>query len=104
MVTFQIDDMTCGNCAQALGAAISSVQGSEEVVIDIAHKLVQVKGKAPKAALAEAIRRASYTPVEVTGALATRPAPTRGGCCGGRRAASIDAGQSALPASGSCCG
>jgi copper chaperone len=104
MVTFQVADMTCGRCAQALGAALTKVEGSAEVVIDIGRKLVQVNGEAPTAALADAIRRAGYTPVEVSGAPAKSAAPASGGCCGGRAAASVDLGQSPRAASGSCCG
>ena len=103
MVTFQVLDMTCGRCAQTLEAAVSSIHGSGEVVIDIVRKLVQVKGKAATAALADAIRRACYTPVEVTGALATRPAPVRRGCCGGRMGTAVDMGQATRPSSGPCC-
>ena len=103
MVTFQVADMTCGRCAQELGAALAKVEGGAEVVIDIGRKLVQVKGEAPTAVLVDAIRRAGYTPVEVTGALATRPAPARRGCCGGRMGTAVDMGQATRPSSGSCC-
>lgn len=104
MVTFHVADMTCRRCAQAVGAALTSVEGSAEVVTDIGRKLVQVKGEAPTAALADAISRAGYTPVEVSGAAAKIAAPARGGCCGGRETASVDLGQSSPSTSGSCCG
>ena len=102
MVTFQVADMTCGRCAQALGAALTKVEGSAEVVIDIGRKLVQVNGEAPTAALADAIRRAGYTPVEVSGAPASA-VQARGGCCGGRRGTEFDMGQASRASSGSCC-
>lgn len=57
MVTFRVNDMTCGRCAQTLGAALAAVQGSTDVVIDVARKLVQVAGSAAAGELAAAIKR-----------------------------------------------
>lgn len=102
MVTFQVTDITCGKCAQTLKTALSDVQGSEDVAVDIGRKLVQVKGEASTAVLADAIRRAGYKPVEVSGAPASA-VPARGGCCGGRRGTEVGMGQAPRASSGSCC-
>lgn len=104
MVTFRVNDMTCGRCAQTLGAALAAVQGSTDVVIDVARKLVQVAGSAAAGELAAAIEKAGYTPEKVEGLPRPRPASPAGGCCGGGRQAASEVGQTPRPASSACCG
>lgn len=104
MVTFQVNDMTCGRCAQRLAAALARVEGTQDVVIDLGRKRVQVSGPATARELAAAIESAGYTPEEVRGETPPHPAPVRGGCCGGPRRAAVKDGQAATAVSTSCCG
>jgi copper chaperone len=106
MVTFQVNDMTCGHCASTITKAINAVDNSARVEVDIPRKRVRVSGGALVAVVAEAIREAGYTPQEVEAEppVATRK-PSRCGCgCGPHKAVSVDAGQAPAPAVSSCCG
>lgn len=104
MVTFTVDDTTCGRCAQALAAALGRVPGNAEVVIDVGRKLVHIEGTAAPADLAAAIEQAGYRPQRANDALAQRRSqpPRRSCCCAGTRQV-LDAGQPPTAASGSCC-
>lgn len=108
MVTFQVNDMTCGHCASTIARAIAGVDKAAQLDIRIAQKLVRVGSTAPAAELAEAIRGAGYTPEEVadTAPSSTAPRASAGcGCgCGPAKAAQVDAAQAAAPAGGGCCG
>ena len=108
MVTFQVNDMTCGHCASAISRALASVDKAARLDIRIQEKLVRVDSQAPAAELAQAIQHAGYTPQEVWQESA-RPAAARAsrgcGCgCGARMPAAVDARQSAAASNGSCCG
>jgi copper chaperone len=107
MITFQVNDMTCGHCTGVIAKAIAAADPAARVEFDIPAKRVRVSGAAPAADLAEAILDAGYTPREVPAEPAAA-APTRaaGGCgcgCGPRKAAPLDAGQTAAAEGGSCC-
>lgn len=106
MVTFQVNDMTCGHCASAISRAVAAVDSKARLDIRIQQKLVRVDSSASSADLAEAIQDAGYTPRQVQDE-AVRPAAPRtsGGCgCGcGPRPAAVDARQPAGTAGGSCC-
>jgi copper chaperone len=81
MLSFEVNDMTCGHCASAITKALKAVDPDARVGIDLNSHRVQVKPAAANAAqLADAIREAGYSPVEVQSAVAT-PAKA-GGCCG----------------------
>ena len=107
MVTFQVNDMTCGHCASAISRAVATVDKDARLDIRIQQKLVHVSTTASAAELAEAIQDAGYTPQEVKAEPASAAAPraaTGCGCgCGPRKTALVDAGQAAAPAAGSCC-
>ena len=107
MVTFQVNDMTCGHCASAISRAVAAVDKGARLDIRIQEKLVRVTSSASAAELAEAIQDAGYTPNQVPDEPAQPAVPKAAGCgcgCGSRKAAPIDAGQRAAPASTSCCG
>jgi copper chaperone len=108
MVTFQVNDMTCGHCASTIAKALATVDKSARIEVDVPHKLVRVISESPAAELAAAIQDAGYTPQKVKAELATAAAPraaTGCGCgCGPRKAAPVDASRAAAPAVGSCCG
>src|SRR5688572_21403357 len=106
MVSFQVNDMTCGHCASAISRAVASVDKAARVDVRIQQKLVRVSSTASVAELAEAIQDAGYTPRQVQ-AEHTQPTAPRAasGCgCGPRKTASVDAGQGVAPARSSCCG
>lgn len=65
MVTFEVDDMTCGRCAERIARAIRNVVTCAEVSVDVPARLVWVDGPFVAAAvIAEAIRDAGHTPAE----------------------------------------
>jgi copper chaperone len=83
MLTYRVDDMTCGHCASTITKAVRTVDGGARVEVDLQHHLVRIEPtEADMAELAEAITEAGYTPVAVqSDAVAEKPAKT-GGCCG----------------------
>ena len=108
MVTFRVNDMTCGHCASTIAKAVTTVDEFARVEVDIPRKLVRVGSEKPVTELAKAIQEAGYTPQEVAAspkpAAAVPRAATGCGCgCGPRKTASVDAGQAVAPGAGACC-
>ena len=87
MVTYRIDDMTCGHCASTIARAVAGVEKDARIDVSVADKLVRISGTAPDAEFAEAIREAGYTPQEVQESAAPARAAAGGCCCAGRRTA-----------------
>lgn len=88
MLSYKVEDMTCGHCVGAITKAIHAVAPAAEVAVYLGRHEVTVGGSADARVVEAAIRDAGYTPVAVE---ATTPAasPVRsGGCCCGGRAAS----------------
>lgn len=82
MLTFKVNDMTCGHCASAITRAVSAVDGQAKVAIDLARHLVTVEtASAGAPELVEAIARAGYTAEPAPAAAASQPAKAAG-CCG----------------------
>jgi len=64
MISFQVDDMTCGHCASTITSALKALDKDAKVRIDLATHRVDVEPASAGAdRLAEAIRDAGYTPV-----------------------------------------
>ncbi len=83
MITFQVNDMTCGHCVSTITKALKATDKDAKVAIDLASHRVQVEpASADAEELAEAIKDAGYTPVPVQ-AGSTTPAKSAGSCCGG---------------------
>lgn len=83
MLTYRVDDMTCGHCASTITKALRAVDAGAKVEVDLSLHLVTVEPTESDAAeLAEAIAEAGYTPVRVELATAAKPTPKKGGCCG----------------------
>lgn len=80
MLRYQVDDMSCGHCVQAITAAVKGVDPAAQVAIDLQSKSLEVATTAAGSAVRDAIREAGYTPVEAWEAV---PAATAS-CCGGR--------------------
>ena len=84
MITFEVNDMTCGHCVSTITKALKATDKDAQVQIDLARHLVQVEPVTADAAeLADAIQEAGYTPTAVESQTAPAPAKT-GGCCGCR--------------------
>jgi copper chaperone len=84
MVTFEVNDMTCGHCVSAITKAVALVDPGAKVQIDLASHRVQIEPTALKAdALGAAIKTAGFTPVAVEGIAvqAVNEAPRKGCCC-----------------------
>ncbi|MDO5653906.1 MAG: heavy-metal-associated domain-containing protein [Brachymonas sp.] len=66
MLTFNVQDMTCGHCARAITEAVQELDPSATVEVDINTKRVTVdKHRVGAEAIAKTITEAGYTPVAV---------------------------------------
>ncbi|MDB5730847.1 MAG: copZ [Variovorax sp.] len=87
MISFQVNDMTCGHCAGRITRALHAVDQNAQVRIDLAAHRVEIEpGAAHADALGKAIKEAGYMPVAVgnpAGPSLANAAPTRKGCCCG---------------------
>jgi copper chaperone len=83
MITFEVNDMTCGHCVSTITKALKATDKDAKVAIDLASHRVQVEPTSADAEeLAESIKDAGYTPVPVK-AGATAHTKSAGSCCGG---------------------
>jgi copper chaperone len=81
MVSYRVDNMTCGGCAGRINRALKQLDDGAEVEISVSERLVRVRSnEATETELAAAIREAGYTPVKVADAA---PAASRGRSGGG---------------------
>jgi copper chaperone len=85
MITFQVDDMTCGHCVSMITKAVRHADKKATVNVDMSSHRVDIEPtEATAQQLAEAIKDAGYTPVAVAAGAESNPAPTsRSGCCCG---------------------
>jgi copper chaperone len=83
MLTFKVEDMTCGHCVSSITKAVHAVDPSATVKVDLATHQAQISStKASKVQLSDAIREAGYTPALVEdGAPSIERPPARSGCC-----------------------
>ena len=66
MITFKVDDMTCGHCASVITRAVKEADEDAQVHVNVGEHLVKIEPKNPDAKVfREAIAKAGYTPVEV---------------------------------------
>jgi copper chaperone len=66
MISFRIEDMTCGHCASTITQAVKAVDPQAQVRVDLGSHLVQIEpATGTAAALQAAIDEAGYTPVAV---------------------------------------
>jgi copper chaperone len=64
MITFRIDDMTCGHCVGTITRAVKSADADAAIRIDLTEHRVEIEpGRLDAAALQAAIEDAGYTPV-----------------------------------------
>lgn len=83
MITFDVQDMTCGHCAGVISRALAQTDRAARVQIDLSTRQVRIEPSADTdaEALGDAIREAGYTPVQVEAAVAPAPAQAGGCCC-----------------------
>lgn len=79
MLTYRVDDMTCGHCASTITRAVRAVDRGARVQIDLAQHVVAVEPtEADARQVADAIAEAGYTPVAIEAAPAGNE-PTKKG-------------------------
>ena len=68
MLTYRVEDMTCGHCAGAITKAVQAVDANARVEVDLAQKIVRIEpGAAAAAKVHAAIAEAGYSPVSAIG-------------------------------------
>lgn len=87
MISFQVNDMTCGRCLSSITRAVKAADPGAQVRVDLAARRVAIEPVGANAAdLSDAIRDAGFTPLAIEHA--ARPgvaAAVPGGqacCCG----------------------
>ena len=87
MISFQVNDMTCGHCVSSITKAVKALDRAATVQVDLSTHLVKIETtEADAVELSEAIKEAGYTPVAVEDsavAAIAASAPARKGCCCG---------------------
>ena len=87
MISFQVNDMTCGHCVSTITKAVKTEDANAILRFDLAAHRVDIElGEADAAELSEAIKQAGYAPVQIDSANASSgpsAAPARRGCCCG---------------------
>jgi len=64
MISFDVNDMTCGHCVSAITKALKAADPGAKVQIDLATRRVQIEPtESDEAELSDAIKEAGYTPV-----------------------------------------
>jgi copper chaperone len=64
MISFEVQDMTCGHCASTITKAVQATDQAAQVHIDLSAHRVDIESReADVQALREAISDAGYTPV-----------------------------------------
>jgi len=81
MLTFRVDDMSCGHCVRAIKQAVRALDADAAVDVDLSRHLVRVHASHLDAPVVrQALRQAGYSPVDVVPA---QVAPESiAGCCG----------------------
>ncbi len=85
MISFQVNDMTCGHCVGAITKAVQALDHKATVNIDLAARRVDIEPTGSNALqLSEAIKQAGYTPESLLGKASpvAESAPRSGCCCG----------------------
>ncbi|MFN9506908.1 MAG: heavy-metal-associated domain-containing protein [Rubrivivax sp.] len=83
MVTFDVQDMTCGHCVGSITKAVHTIDQGAQVTADLAKHRVQIEPtKSESSQLSDAMRAAGYTPVLIADAeMAVGQSAPRSGCC-----------------------
>jgi len=81
MLTFRVDDMSCGHCVRAIKEAVRALDADALVDVDLSRHLVRVHAShldAPR--VRQALEQVGYSPVDVAAPEALPEAAA--GCCG----------------------
>lgn len=84
MVTFEVQDMTCGHCVSSITKAVRAIDPGAQVTADLATHQVRIEPtESDRIQLSDAIREVGYTPVPIADAemAVGQPAPRSGCCC-----------------------
>jgi copper chaperone len=83
MITFEVQDMTCGHCVSSITKAVRAINQRAQVTADLATHRVQIEPTdSDSSQLSDAMREAGYTPVPIADAVSpVRHAAPRSGCC-----------------------
>lgn len=85
MISFRVNDMTCGHCVNTLTQAVKAADKDATVAIDLAARRVEIETAAlDSAELTRIITDAGYTPAALEAVAvpaASVPAARRGACC-----------------------
>ncbi len=66
MVTFKVQDMTCGGCAASIRRVVKTIDAAAAIDVDLPDHLVRIDVPESRAeAVASAIRDAGYSPERV---------------------------------------
>lgn len=66
MITFHVNDMTCGHCAGLINKALKAIDDESRVTVDLEHRLVSVVStQSTIEEIRDAIAEAGYTPTSV---------------------------------------
>jgi copper chaperone len=85
MVTFEVNDMTCGHCVSTIMKALKATDHEAKIEIDLPTHRVRVEPVTAGAAdLAAAIKDAGYTAVTFQSSTAATTV-AKSACCGGCR-------------------
>ncbi|WP_082568270.1 heavy-metal-associated domain-containing protein [Rhizobacter sp. Root1221] len=83
MKTFQVNDMTCGHCVDAVTKAVKGIDPAAHVSVNLATKRLEVDFAAADArSIQSAIAVAGYTAVEETGSAEPVQGARSSSCCG----------------------
>ena len=64
MISFRVNDMTCGHCVSTITKALKAADRDAQVQVDLAAHLVQIDSSSVDAdEFAGVIKEAGYTPV-----------------------------------------
>jgi copper chaperone len=85
MLTYRVEDMSCGHCASTITKAVRSIDSGAKVDVDLSQHLVRIEPtEAAANELQNAIAEAGYAPVHVSTESTPMTGQTtrRSGCCG----------------------
>jgi copper chaperone len=81
MLTFRVDDMSCGHCVRAIKQAVRSLEADATVDVDLSRHLVRVHASHLDApVVCQALQQAGYSAIDVAAAQPATAAAA--GCCG----------------------
>ena len=82
MITFEVNDMTCGHCVSTITKALNAEDKDAKVQVDLATRRVVIDPVSASAQeLRDAIAEAGYTPVPVEAIAIPGADVARKGCC-----------------------